>query len=434
MNLYLPQAAGFSVPARRPAALLLGAAPHQNPAWWLDPVRTLLFVVLPIFCYAAYYNQFNYWSFRASADFVTTQTFWLGLYSMTLLIVGMLVGKRVLRRQNIVSVIDADTATKTLIRLGWITISAYTIFLGAVFTRPDLVLQLLRGNSDAAGDLRDIIGRIPGITSFIQFGVVYLALASALVVMSDFRMTSRLWVMSATVFILTFLRAILASERLALLEALVAILVVPVAYRWRPSAWRIMAPYIGIVIVFLAFAAGEYFRSWQFYKNSFDSFGEFITQRFAGYFSTSINNGAGTYLIFGQYDPHPEVTVGWLTRFPGLSSFFQTGQVTRLDQFLQTYASPEFNNPGGFYAAFSDYRFPIASLFMVGLGLVIGATYRAFQNKNLFGLMLYPAVFLGTTDLIRIVYVSDTRALPIFLGCALVYWGLRPLQLSRDRL
>ena len=430
-----PSPAGVRrLPARRPAMLLLGSVPYQNPAWWLDPVRAVLFVVLPIFCYAAYFNQYNYWSFGASADFITAQTFRLGLYSMALLVLGILAGKRAVRRQDVVSVIDADLATRVLIRIGWITILAYVVLLGTLVTHLDLVVELIRGDVAASGGLREVIGRIPGITSFIQFGVVYLTLVSALVVMAGFRMPTRLWIMTITIFVLTFLRSILASERLALLEALAAIFVTPIAYRWRPSPWRVLAPYIGIVFVFLAFAAGEYFRSWQYYKDAYDSYGDFITQRFAGYFSTAINNGAGSYLIFGQYHPHPEITVTWITRFPGLGSLFQTGQKAMLDQFLDGYASPEFNNPGGLYAAFSDFHFPIASLFMIGLGVVIGASYRAFQNKNLFGLVLYPAVFLGVTDLIRIVYIADTRALPIFLGCGLIFWGLHPLQLARGRL
>ena len=429
-----PPPAGRRVPARQSAALLLGAAAHQNPAWWLDPVRAVLFIVLPIFCYAAYFNQYNYWSFGASANFITAQTFHLGLYSLALLLLGIVVGKRAIRRRDVISVIDPDLATRVLIRIGWVTILAYVVLLGALVAHLDLVLQLVRGDVAASSSLREVIGRIPGITSFIQFGVVYLALISALVVMGRFRMPTRLWIMTLTIFVLTFLRSILASERLALLEALAAAFVVPIAFRWRPSPWRVLAPYIGIAFVFLAFAAGEYFRSWQYYKDAYDSYGDFISQRFAGYFSTAINNGAGSYLIFGQYHPHPEVTVTWITHFPGIGALFQTGQEAMLDQFLDAYASPEFNNPGGLYAAFSDYRFPIASLFMIALGAIIGASYRAFENKNLFGLVLYPAVFLGVTDLIRIVYIVDTRTLPIFLGSALVFWGLHPLRVPRGRL
>ena len=332
-----------------------------------------------------------------------------------------------------VSLIDAERAQRVLVRLGWITILAYVLLLGALVTQASLVLELLRGSASAPSRLREVLGRIPGITSFIQFNVVYLTLASVLVTMAGFRMTPRLWAMTGAIIVLTFLRSVLASERLALLEALAAIFVIPVAYLWRPSIWRNLAPFLGVVLVFIAFAAGEYFRSWQYYRQFYDSYLDFVVQRFAGYFSTSINNGAGTYYLYGQYRPTPEITVGWITRFPGFGRLFPPPEISMLDRYLTTFASPEFNNPGGFYAAFLDYRFGIATLFMIGIGIVVGLVHRSFQNRNLLGLILYPAVFLGLTDLIRIVYISDTRTLPIILGAIVTYFAIRPVQLQRHR-
>lgn len=425
---------GTPAPARqyRPA-VLLGATLHHPLAWWMDPIRVVLFVVLPIFCLASYFNRFSYWTFNASRDFITAQTFALGLYSMAMLLLGMVAGRLLVRRQDTVSLIDGERATRVLVRMGWITLVAYAILLGTLVTHLDLVIALLRGNVVASGELRNVLGRVPGITSFVQFGTVYLALVSMLVMMTNFTMTPRLWTMTGTIFALVFARSILASERLALLEALAALGVIPVAYRWRPSLWRTIAPYLGIVFVFFAFAAGEYFRSWQYYQSYYANYWEFIGPRFAGYFSTSINNGAGAYLTAGQYAPHPEITVGWITKFPVLGSLIRSPDVTIMDNFLEKYASPEFNNPGGFYAAFIDYRFPLATLFMIVVGMAIGAIFRSFQNRTLIGMLLYPAVFLGTTDLIRIMYISDTRTLPLYLGAIVAVWAIGPVQMPRDR-
>ena len=186
--------------------------------------------------------------------------------------------------------------------------------------------------------------------------------------------------------------------------------------------------------VFIAFAAGEYFRSWQYYRQFYDSYFDFITQRFAAYFSASINNGAGAYLLYGRSDPTPQITVGWISRFPVLKNYLPLQDDLMLDRYLYTYANPEFNNPGGFYAAFLDFHFVVASVFMVTIGIATGMIHRSFSNKNLFGLMLYPLIFLGTTDYIRIVYISDTRTLPIFLGAIIAYRGLRPFQVPRHQL
>lgn len=437
-SLPQPDRRTFGAPAqsrqRRPA-VVLGAELHQPLAWWMDPIRVILFIVLPIFCFAAYYNRSNYWNYNASRDFVTSETFGLGLFSMAMLVLGTVIGRLIIRRQDTVSLIDEERATRVLVVMGWVAIVAYVLLLGTLVAHISLVLALLRGDAAAAGDLRNALGRIPGVTSLVQFGTVYLALVSTLVTMTKFRMTTRLWVMTGTIFAFAFARSILNSERIALLEAMAAAGVIPLAYRWRPSLWRNIAPYLGVLFIFLSFAAGEYLRSWQFYQMQYDSYVDFIMQRFFGYFSTAINNGAGAYLIYGRDNPYPEITVGWLTKFPVLGSLlFQQPDISIHDQFLEMYATLEFNNPGGFYAAFLDYRFPIAALFMAMLGVVIGAVYRCFQNKNLAGMLLYPALFLGTTDLIRILYISDTRTLPIFLGVAWAIYAIKPVQLPRDKL
>lgn len=419
--------------SRRRLALLLDPPVGQGIAWWLDPVRALLFIVLPIFCFAAYLNQFNYALYDASENFVTWGTFALAMYSAAMLLLGIAAGRMSLRRETLIAVIDPDRCTRTLVWFGWIAIVAYVLLLGTLVYRIDLVLELLRGNAAAGGALREALGRIPGITSFVQFGIVYLALLSALVTLAGYRMPPRIRNMAIAIIVLTFLRSMLNSERLALLEILAAIFVVPVAYRWRPSALRTLAPFLGIVAVFAAFAAGEYFRSWQYYQIFYDSYLDFVAQRFAGYFSTSINNGAGAYLTFGQTNPTPEITIGWISRFPVLGRFFATDGLSMMDQYLMKYATLEFNNPGGFYAAFLDYSFPIASLFMVAIGSMIGALHRSFENRSLVGLMLFPSVFLGLTDFIRIIYIVDTRTLPIFLGTAIALYTVRPTQVPRGR-
>jgi len=424
---------GTSQRVRR-TAVVLGADLGYPPAWWIDPVRVILLIVLPIFCFAAYYNHFNYWSFRASQDFVTLQTFGVGMYSMTMLILGIAVGRLMVRRRDMVSLIDSDRVTQVLQWLGWIAIVAYLLLLGTLVTNFSLVLALLRGDIAASGELRNALGRIPGVTSFVQFGTVYMALVSMLVTMTNYTMTKRQWVMTGVIFAFAFARSVLNSERIALLEIMAAAAIIPVAYRWRPSPLRLVAPYAGIVFIFAAFAGGEYLRSWQFYQYQYDSYWDFITQRFFGYFSTAINNGAGAYLVYGQNNPYPELTTGWVTKFPILGNiFFPDAEILVHDEFLEMYATLEFNNPGGFYAAFLDYNFIVASVFMLLVGCLTGAAYRHFQNRSIFGMLLYPVVFLGTTDLIRILYISDTRTLPILLGIAFAIYVMRPVRFPRDQ-
>jgi hypothetical protein len=429
-----------AAPQAREPVVVLGVDEVQPTAWWLDPILTLLFLLIPLFCFAAYYNQFNFAVFNSSENFVTPETFRLGLFSAGLLIFGMMLAKGVKPRVDHVVIAEARRVDRVLLILAWVSIGAHLLYMGAVLVRYDLIFALLRGDVMASYDLRDFLGRIPGITSLLQFGVVYMAMVSALWTLGGVRFSTQQWTLTAIVFGLYFARSILASERLALLEALAALLVAPAAFKLRPSALRAAAPYIGSVFVFLAFAAGEYLRSWQAYRGAYGSYAEFIVPRFFGYFSTSVNNGAGTYLLFGKFDPAPQQTVTWITRFPGLGRFFERGLLpsgsedTLLNRYLETFGSPEFNSPGGLYAAFYDYPFVVACVFMVFIGFVIGWLFRSFVNRTLWGLLLYPVIFLGMTDLIRNLYITGTRTLPIFLGGVVAAWALRAIQVPRDRL
>lgn len=408
--------------------LLLGAGLVQRVPWWLNPTNVIVFLIIPLFSFAAYFNRFNFWLFNSRQDFVTAGTFALGLYSAVLLLIGIGLTKLAGPYEIIVSEIQEHRANRVLFMVGAITIAAYLVLLGTLLFEFSLVFALLRGQVGAPEELREVLGRIPGLSSFIQFGIVYLAAVAALRALAGYRLTPTLWVMWWMILGLTLLRAVLASERLAFLEALAAVLVVPMAYSWRPSTIKTYAPFFAGMFVFAGFAAGEYVRSWQWYQQFFDSYFEFIVQRFSGYYSTSVNNGAGAYLMFGADSPTPEITVGWVTRFPGLAQFFVSEQDTLLYRYLTTYGTPEFNNPGGLYAAFLDYNFFGASLFMLLLGVLIGVIHRSFRSRRILGLILYPAFVVGLSDLIRLIWFSDTRAFPVFVGAFAVAWALAPRE------
>ena len=414
------------------APVMLGARPTYRPAWWLDPARAVLLLIVPIFCLASYSNHSNYWTFKQTEDFVTPETFGLGLYSAGLMVLGIVIAKLGKRHEEVVTIIRYDRVIRILTMLSWVTIAAYVVLFGTLVVNYNLIIAFVRGSPEASNALKDSLGRVRGLTSLVQFGIVDIALASAVTALGSITLPKRVRVLVWTVVGLTVVRSVVNSERLALLEALAAIGIVRVAFRWKPSAWKNLAPYLGISFVFLIFSAGEYFRSWQFYKVYYSSYLEFALTRFGGYFSTSINNGAGQYLLSAKLSPTPEVTVGWVTKFPGLGDYFASNTLSVHDNFLMMYANPEFNSPGGLYGAFLDWHFPIASLFMVGLGLATGLIYRSFQNKALVGLLLYPITFLGLTDLIRVVYLLDTRTFPMFIATGIAWFALQPIVVPAD--
>ena len=134
-----------------------------------------------------------------------------------------------------------------------------------------LIMDILHRASDANYDLRkEYFKTIPGVTTGTQFGLTVIVLGIPLGVAKGWR-TVRWQLLS--VFLLGLVRALLNSERLAVIELLVPLVV---SFIWlRPATGRLLrfltrfAPVVAAAFLYLFFAAGEYFRSWSsFYAKS----------------------------------------------------------------------------------------------------------------------------------------------------------------------
>ena len=127
-----------------------------------------------------------------------------------------------------------------------------------------LIMDILHRASDANYDLRkEYFKTIPGVTTGTQFGLTVIVLGVPLGVAKGWR-TVRWQLLS--VFLLGLVRALLNSERLAVIELLVPLVV---SFIWlRPATGRLLrfltrfAPVVAAAFLYLFFAAGEYFRSW----------------------------------------------------------------------------------------------------------------------------------------------------------------------------
>ena len=71
--------------------------------------------------------------------------------------------------------------------------------------------------------------------------------------------------------------------------------------------------------------------------------------------------------------------------------------------------NPEFNNPTGIFVVFTDLGIPGGLLFWAAFGGVVMLLYRAFRRGSLAGLFLYPFLFMGLTDQVRIFYLTTGR-------------------------
>lgn len=411
----------------------ISVAGRFSPPLWMNPAIIVGVFIVPLYCLASWLNHSTYRYFGARADFVTPELFLVGLSGAFFFIAGAMLGQTGPRGAGSALQIRQSKIDNALRVMGWLAIVAYLIFLSALVFQFDLVVQVLLGNRGASNVLQRNLARIPGVTSFMQLSVLGFTLLASLKSVSNYKIPSDIKQIYITLLVFAGLRVLLASERLALIEAAVAVALAPMAFRWRSSLTKSLLPIIGVLGVFILFAIGEYFRSWQYYKLIYGSYFDFVSARFFAYFSTSINNGAGIYSVDSSHNY--KMTLEWLWKFPVIGKYFAP-PTSGLSYFLNNYATNEFNNPGGLFVPFNDYGFWGGATLWVFFGIVAGVLYKDFARGGIGGLVFYPVFYLGATDLVRIFYWVNTRTFPIFLGglFLIAYLGssVRRYRLARD--
>ncbi|GHE11791.1 hypothetical protein [Klenkia taihuensis] len=271
--------------------------------------------------------------------------------------------------------------------------------------------------------IRDSIGTIPGVTTMTQFGVAFVVVTGLLVSAEGWRRRHAVWV--AVVLFLALVRAYFVTERLALLELVVPLVVVLVLgwSRTRAGARRAgLLPLVMLPVVVGVFAAFEYSRSWIFYQaQGGQSFPVFVVERFAGYYLTAYNNGA--IRLLHQPDsglPYDLWAAFWTA--PGIADLDLYRRLTGLDELqvygeaLASFGNPEFNNTGGVASPFVDLGWVGGLLFFLLAGFLCGVLYRSVRAGRATGLLFYPLVVLTLLELPRYVYIAQGRATPALLA------------------
>lgn len=392
----------------------------------------LLFIVLPIYLAACYYNATVSYNVGQPIDFVDREAVLIGLFSIVVFALGCGFGSYVgFASGRSGPLVDGFTDTLSvryfrMLRVcGYLSILAYALFLGSLLTRMDLIAAMLAGTRGASAQLHEALGRIPGITSFIQIGYVFFALLAGRSFFTRKPIPFDILVFALAIFLLTLARSIFASERLALLEVLAAIAVLPLSFYWRPSLLRLLIPFIGVVFVFVFFSIAEYFRSWQYYQNFYNSFYDFMIERFIGYFSTSVNNGAGVHAL--NIELTWSQAFAWLYKFPIIGNKIFGDVADNWGLYLTLYGTLEFNNPGGMFVAVNEFGFFFGTLLNFAFGMFVGGAYASFAKRNPYGVVLYPCLLLGVSDFVRIFYFGGARLFPIFMFAVLIaYYLNRP--------
>ena len=321
----------------------------------------------------------------------------------------------------------------------YLSLVGYITWAGAAISRGadlQLALGVLHGDKGSSYVMKEVyLGTISGVTTLTQLAMAAMVLGVMLGVVQGWR---RVWPKFAVLFGLTLVRALMNSERLALLELLIPAVVLFVRLGLMDSAlirqrfWPLlrMAPVLGYAGLVVVFGASEYFRSWiNFYAGGDLSFWSFVSLRLLGYYVTALNNGA---LLIQRIEPTgaPFFTLHFLWRFPGLSNLmdaiYPNFALASIENdpymaYLKREANPEFNNGGGLLEPIMDFGFIGCLAYWLLAGLQAGLLYRWFQQKRMSGLLLYPATFVGVIELSRIIYWAEGRVvIPQLALCGVV--------------
>ncbi|HLN22583.1 MAG TPA: hypothetical protein VK558_01215, partial [Patescibacteria group bacterium] len=210
-----------------------------NPPWWINPFLYSVFFLLPFFLVAAYSAEPYMLKLGQRTNNLTNENILLGVFSIVMFVSGCLlfVPKTAPARQS--WALPEGAVNTALAVMGWTSLACYAIYFSTLVIHPSLVTQFLSGDADAMYNLRDSIEQIPGITSFMHADLPFLSLYSvATIASSQVRLTKANRALFCALFFFLFLRAILGSERLALIEGLVAYAVPQAAFGWRPGLLR----------------------------------------------------------------------------------------------------------------------------------------------------------------------------------------------------
>ncbi len=411
---------------------MAGNVNKTTEVWWTNPLWLVLGFVLPVyllvFCAPLLLGQDSL--LLRGATFFTMDYFLLGLAYISVFAVGVSNGLLLRRRNTQASVPAEGTPVPFLDVVGMIAIGAYIIWFHELLLRPWYLLQIFTGEANIFVT-RSEHGNIPGITSFTQLGIVFFVFYFDAWWRSDQALSRRHHLMAAALMALTVFRVFVWGERLALIEVVIPVAVIAVAsgilhrrkFMGGVVTW---APFLGVGALLGYFAVTEAFRSWTFYQDRYE-FWPFVISRVTTYYYTALNNGAGLLATMSWPANDYQNVLGWLYKTPllgGIAAHILELAPPHSPAFLAQYADPEFNNMSGIFTVFFDLGIVGALLFAWIYGCVIGVLYVQFVEQRGIGRFLYPAIFVSILELMRVLYVTESRFFLVVVGTLTGVWLL----------
>lgn len=285
---------------------------------------------------------------------------------------------------------------------------SHLIFFRNFFLNPGLAMEVLGGNVE----LKHSFKTIPGVTTWTQVSLVIGAVRG---MRWSGILPGRIKLISwyhLLFFGTLFVRAILWSERLALIEGALPFfvgalprIVSNLGPRWR-TVFRLL-PLLLPGVLLLVFVAFEALRSWGYYSGQHSNIFEFGWRRLYTYYFEAMNTGAAVLGMTGFYD--------------GLSGPLSKAAYEQIyDGLYLGSLDVEYNNLSGiWYIAARTGSLLFVPVFIL-IGIWFGTTWRGYVLGSLFGLF-FPMTFLGLMEIIRIPYwIGTNRAIPATVVIILV--------------
>ena len=410
------------------------ASPAQV-VWWINPWQVFLLFIIPVYTLVfltptLFGDEAVVLRFRI---FFTGEYYFLGLVFLLLFAIWA----------GLIAKLDVGyppSGPRTfhvrpvyLDILAILTITAYCILFYPLALNPTVLLDLFKGTAGAVFSARDIAQVDPGVTSFTQFGVAYVTFYFHERWVNRQALPPRYAIYCLAILALSLFRSVFWAERLALIEVSLPIAVIFVTFQLRPASRLIrllisLAPLVGVVGLVVFFGATEFLRSWgTHYQYKSLGFVEFVVTRITTYYFTALNNGAGLLAMLDWPTGKFEHLLVWFHKFPfGVGLIFRQFLDYRYQEpFLSRYADPEFTNPSGIFPVFFDLGLPGGLVYAAAWGALMGYTYRGFILKRGFGSVFFPAAFISMLEIMRILYLPNSRAFTVILGLVVGYLCFR---------
>jgi hypothetical protein len=407
-----------------------------RPAWWIHPTWVLLLIGLPSLLLTLSEGPAGLIYFKNYVDNYTRYNCVTAVASLLALTCGTLLCTVFAAPPNrAVAAIDPRRARLVLRWLGVVALAAYVLLLWPWLSHPEIVWQALQGLG--AEEAKQSMDRMPGITSFTNIAPLFCAVWAGARLDPQFRPTAGLKWIFAGLALFTLARAVVGSERLALVEFVAPLVLAQAAFHWPRSFLRAAFPVLGLIAFVAYFAASEFIRSWQYYQFRLnDQFWEFSILRLVGYYSTSLNNGMGMFQLHSPMGV-PYFTASALAKLPIWPLLgTQAGSISDdiWAVYLFEFGNAEFNNLSGLFAPLIDFGLVLGLLVMGVIGIVVGLLYRGYARGRIAGLLLYPTCYIGTLEIIRLFYFGESRVVPVLLVAGIVGWSLKsPRRRIADR-